>query len=73
MTELTRYRKPSDIGWVFEFPNGHTASVINDPSRPFRFEVLSDDPDDAGRGGAAVNLTTEQVEDKLQRIASLLV
>ncbi|QKW15430.1 hypothetical protein [Verrucosispora sp. NA02020] len=68
---LDRHRKTTDTGWLYEFPNGHTASVINDPHRPFRFEVLSDDPDDAGRGGVVVGLASDEVEAKLRQIAAL--
>ncbi len=67
-------RKPSGrMNWAYEFPNGHTASVINSPydDEPFRFEVLSTDPADAGRGFVTRNLTTEQVEAKLTAIADL--
>lgn len=70
-TNLERHRVPSDLGWVYLFANGHEASVINDPHRPFRFEVLSDDPADAARGRVAPGLTSEQVEAKLHHIAAL--
>lgn len=69
--DLSRYRQPADFGWVFEFPNGHRASVIDDPRTLFRFEVLSADPDDAGRGRVAPGLTSEEVEAKLHLIAAL--
>ncbi|MGS2615139.1 hypothetical protein ACVCAH_11530 [Micromonospora sp. LZ34] len=71
-TRLDRFRVRGTYGgWVYRFPNGHEASVINDPSRPFRFEVLSDDPADAARGRVAPGLTSEQVEAKLHAIAAL--
>jgi hypothetical protein len=70
-TRLERYRLAADFGWVYRFPNDQEASVINDPSRPFRFEVLSDDPADAGRGRVAPGLTSDQVEAKLHAIAAL--
>jgi hypothetical protein len=66
-----RYRKPARVGWLYEFPNGHTASVIVDHRQPFRFEVLSDDPADAGQGRIAAGLTSEQTEAKLAVIAGL--
>jgi hypothetical protein len=69
--DLEACRVPADFGWRYEFPNGYEASVINDPHRPFRFEVLSDDPADAASGYVVGGLTSEQVEDKLTAIASL--
>jgi hypothetical protein len=73
VANLARYRMPSDFGWQYRFPNGHDVSVITDPraDAPFRFEVLSDDPADAGRGGIAPGLTSDQVEAKLHGIAAL--
>lgn len=70
---LNRYRVRNNagFGWSYRFPNGHEASVINDPHRPFRFEVLSDDPADTGRGRLAPGLTSEQVVAKLHVIAAL--
>lgn len=57
----------------YEFPNGHSASVIVDPrpQHPFRFEVESSDPDDIGRGGIVPGLSTSEVEAKLAEIAAL--
>lgn len=68
---LNMHKVPADFGWAYRFPNGHEASVINDPSRPFRFEVLSDDPADAARGRVAPGLTSQEVEAKLRNIAAL--
>lgn len=68
---LDQHRVPTTHGWRYEFPNGQSASVINDPHRPFRFEVLSDDPADAASGGVTPGLTSEQVEAKLHAIAAL--
>ncbi len=58
---------------TYAFPNGHDVSVILDPheDRPFRFKVESTDPDDYGVGGTVGNLTTEQVEAKLTKVAAL--
>jgi hypothetical protein len=55
----------------YEFPNGHSASVIVDLRHTFRFEVESTDPDDTTRGGHVAGLTTEQVEAKLAYLHSL--
>lgn len=57
--------------WMFEFPNGHTASVINSPhpDELFRFEVLTSDPSDPVTG--ITGLSTEQVEAKLTEVAAL--
>jgi hypothetical protein len=78
MTNFTRYLKDSQTApslyWLYEFPNGHNASVIPDPhykDRPFRFEVESTDPDDATSGRLAINLTSEQVEAKLTKLLNL--
>jgi hypothetical protein len=60
--------------WSYDFPNGHSASVVPDPHRtehPFRFEVWSTDPADDSRGNVAGGLTTDQVEAKLHQIAWL--
>jgi hypothetical protein len=61
------------INWTYEFPNGHTASVIADPrpANPFRFEVLSSDPADTGQGRVIARLTSEEVEAKLAKLAGL--
>lgn len=59
------------IWWTYRFPNGHDASVIPDPRHPFRFEIESTDPDDVGSGRIAAGLTTEQVEAKLTKLATL--
>jgi hypothetical protein len=78
MPDFTRYLKDSQrvpsLYWLYEFPNGHDASVIPDPNykdRPFRFEVESTDPDDATSGRLAVNLTTTEVEAKLTKLLNL--
>lgn len=68
---LDEHRVPTTHGWQYAFPNGQTASVINDPHRAFRFEVLSNDPADAANGGVKPGLTSEQVEAKLHTIAAL--
>jgi hypothetical protein len=77
MADFTRHLKDSQtvpsLYWLYEFPNGHNASVIPDPhhvDRPFRFEVESTDPD-ANPGGVDVNLTSEQVEAKLTKLMNL--
>lgn len=49
--------------WLYEFPNGHTVSVIPDPRRPLRFEVLVDDTTHAG-------LTSEQAEELIRATAN---
>lgn len=69
-TNLDQHRVPNTYGgWRYEFPNGHDASVINDPRRPFRFEVCSKA---LNVGGDTVGgLTSEQVEAKLHHIAAL--
>jgi hypothetical protein len=58
---------------TYVFPNGHDASVILDPhdDRPFRFEIESSDPDDLSSGRVVGDLTTEQVEAKLAKLAGL--
>ncbi|MEV5211289.1 hypothetical protein AB0K35_27835 [Micromonospora sp. NPDC053740] len=66
---LDEHRVPTTQGWRYEFPNGHDASVINDPHRLFRFEILSDALN--APGGQVVGLTSEQVEAKLHTIAAL--
>lgn len=57
----------------YEFPNGHSVSVIVDPrpQHPFRFEVESTDPADVGRGGIVAGLSTAEVEAKLAGVAAL--
>jgi hypothetical protein len=57
--------------WLYRFPNGHEASVIVDLHRPFRFEVLSDDPADKNTGRLATGLSTAEVEAKLVAIYNL--
>lgn len=59
--------------WRYEFPNGHSASVIPEfhSTAPFRFEVMSTDPDDRGRGGVVGDLGTGAVEAKLAKLAGL--
>lgn len=68
---LARFGKKVPTGWRYDFPNGRSVSVINDWHTPFRFEVLSDDPADAGTRGVASGLTSEQVERKLATIYAL--
>lgn len=50
---------------VYRFGNGHTASVLLDPNRAFRFEVATADGDTVG------DLTSEQTEARLVTIAGL--
>lgn len=59
--------------WRYNFRNGHGATVILEPhdDRPFRFEVESTDPDDLGSGRVVGNLTTDEVEAKLTKLAAL--
>jgi hypothetical protein len=69
------------IWWTYEFPNGHSASVIPDPrpASPFRFEVESSDPQDVITNpitttvgaGVVCGLTTDEVEAKLAKLAAL--
>jgi hypothetical protein len=69
----------SRMWWTYEFPNGHSAAVSLDPEFPFRFEVESSDPEDVKANpvrtttgaGTVANLTTEQVEAKLAKLAGL--
>jgi len=69
---LTEGRHPAGYPtWSYDFPNGHTASVIPDPHLPFHFKVVSTDPADAGQGAAVRGLTTEQVLAKLHALADL--
>ncbi|MBM0237126.1 hypothetical protein JNW88_08170 [Micromonospora sp. ATA32] len=69
-TNLDRCRQPDTYGgWAYRFPNGHEASVINDPHRPFRFEVCSKSLNVPG--DVVPGLTSEQVEAKLHDIAAL--
>jgi hypothetical protein len=67
--DIDRFRVASAHGWVYEFPNGHSASVINDPSRPFHFEIMSASLNVTG--GVTCGLTTKQVEVTLRNIATL--
>ncbi|WBB94143.1 hypothetical protein [Verrucosispora sp. WMMC514] len=66
-TSLHRFRQTTETGWLYRFPNGRDASIINDPHRPFRFEMLSDSLD--APGGTVAGLTSEQVEAHLYAIA----
>lgn len=59
------------VAWAYQFPNWHNASVIVDPRTPFRFEVLSSDPDDKNVGWLVAGLTSEQVEAKLEKLVGL--
>lgn len=71
----------SHIWWTYEFPNGHSASVIPDPcsANAFRFEVESSDPQDVITNpvtttvgaGVVCGLTTDEVEAKLAKLAAL--
>lgn len=69
----------SRIWWTYEFPNGHSASVVPDPHRPFRFTVESTDPQDVAANpvrtttgvGTVSSVTTDEVEAKLTRLAAL--
>jgi hypothetical protein len=75
-TDLHRFQRGHNeaIGWwAFRFPNDHTASVVPDPraDQLFRWEVLSSDPADAGRGGVVSGLSTAEVEAKLAAIYNL--
>jgi hypothetical protein len=78
MTAFARYLVDSQTAPYFwqhyEFPNGHSASVVLDQRQdknPFRFEVESSHPDDEGRGGIVAGLSTAEVEAKLAEIAAL--
>lgn len=68
---LVEWSRGSTVWWNYAFPNNHDASVIPDPRQPFRFEVESTDPDDVGSGAIVGGLTSEQVEQKLTKLAGL--
>ncbi|MEU7170264.1 hypothetical protein ABZ949_02080 [Micromonospora tulbaghiae] len=67
--DIDRFRILSTAGWLYDFPNGYSPSVINDPSRPFHFEIHC--PGVGWQGDITVGLTTEQVHAKLRNIAVL--
>lgn len=72
MENLSKYRVLAHLpyrfnGFAYDFPNGHTASVIPDPHEPMRFEVEIDGSTRLTFAG----LTTEQAEAKLAETAAL--
>ncbi len=75
-TDLARHLVADGRGtprpsYRYRFPNGLTASVIPDPhpDAPFRFEICTDAPQYANRGGVVGYLSTDDVEAVLVRIA----
>jgi hypothetical protein len=68
-TNIGQHRVPTTHGWLYEFPNGHDASVINDPHQPLRFSLHSKALNVGG--DTVAGLTSEQVEAKLHAIAAL--
>jgi hypothetical protein len=69
MTNLGRYVVHHDRhrGHVnYSFPNGQEVSVIPDPHRPLRWEILVD-----GASSPEPGLTTDEAEARLAELAAL--